>query len=163
MTAYFKKSIRDSEESDMYTKVTMYMPKTIFEEVKALAEEKRLPVSKLLTFAADNELDQQQPFAYNDEWPQAPYIEDKFVEQASKVLKIIRKVPGGLSRDALLLLRREVGLSRIDVLEGLRELLEKNIVQEYKNPKSKFKYGGEYFHYRIMPIKEEKFKAYGAR
>lgn len=158
---YFKKSAQNSEESDMYTRITLYLPKSIFDAVKAVADEKNLPMSKLLTFAADNELDQKTPFAYNDEWPQSEYVEDKYVEQAAKVLKLIRKVPGGLSKDALLLLRREIGLSRREVLEGLRELLEKNIVQEYKNPKSKFKYQGDYFHYRLMPIKEEKFKAYG--
>ena len=146
--SYFKKS-NLTETDEHYLKAQAFLPTLTFHELKKISQERQLPMSKLISIAIENELEQEHPFNFPIEFPHGEYEEDKYTNEAAKLLRFLNHMPGGgLPIDSMKLFHREIGVPRDLIVYALRELLEKHMVTEYFNPRSKYQYPKHYMHYR---------------
>lgn len=143
-----------NDPNSPYKKIEVYVPKSIAEIIKKKAEEVNLPMSRLICFAIDNELDSTYPFNYLVQWPLNEYIEDAYAGEAQKIYQFMMKFPSGLGRDMLTLCRRDIGvLNKKDLMLGLRELVEKDLVEEAAPSKhTTFTYSKDYKYYRLKHL-----------
>lgn len=133
----------------------LYLPDETKKILKLKSEESGLPISRLIAIAIDNELDSPSPFTYLCSWPINEYIEYAYVEEAQKIYQYLLKFPSGIGRDLLMLHRRDIGVTnRNDLMLALRELLEKDMIEEIPVPKNaKFKkYKKDYKYIRLKHI-----------
>lgn len=145
-------------ENDPYMKFVIYVPKSIGNIIQALSNERRIPVSRLFTIAADNELDQKIPFYYPTDLPTDEYQELAYVDEAGKILRFLETAVGNTARDTLILFRREMGIpSRKVFMLALRELFQKDLVTEIKPKRPVFQYADTY-KYVVSKLKEESRK-----
>lgn len=109
-----------------------------------------MPMSRLVCYAVDNELDAASPFNYPAEFPDTPFLEGAFASEAGKILSFIQKYgPHGL--DSLLLSRREIGiLDRNALLHGARELLHSELCEMVSPVWSNFTFPKNY---KVMAFK----------
>lgn len=145
-------------DDDPYEKFIIYVPKSIGAIIKAISNERRIPISRLFTIAADNELDQKVPFHYPTDLPTDEYQELAYVDEAGKILRWLESAQGNTARDTLLLFRREMGIPKRSVfMLALRELFQKDLITEVKPKRPVFDYG-ESYRYVVSKLKEEKRK-----
>lgn len=135
------KRARFDRQNDPFDSVAVFLPKKMAEIIKMRAAAMGLPVSRLICYAIDNELDAPVPFTYATELPLTGYTEFAYSDEAQKIYNYLLKFPSGIGRDYLVLCRRDFGIaSRDDVLLGLRELIEQDVVREVNPPgNTKFK------------------------
>lgn len=128
----------------------VYLPQSLIKEIKRLAQEQYLPVSRLILYAIDNEMGRDKPFEYDSKLPTDPYVLHAYTEEAQQIYRYMYKFPTGLSRDQLLACRRDVGIESKDaLLHGLRELLTIGLLEEQK-PSGKSKFKGYKSDYKIL-------------
>lgn len=155
------KTLRRMRTDGPIIAVNVHLPKLTYELLKGMSQARDLPVSKLICYAIDNELDCDPPFNYGTNIPDMEYKEYEYAEEASKILKYLMKhfQKPGTGLDMLLLCRRDIGIEKRDrFLLGFRELLEKGLIEEFYPQKVKFRYGKDYRYYRpsIDVIEEAK-------
>lgn len=132
-----------------------FLPLETIEILKERSHKTGIPVSRLIAFAVDNELDAPNPFCYLTELPDNIYIEGAYMDQAQKILRFLQKFPIGVGRDMLMLCRRDMGVgNKQNFLLGLRELYETNMIVDSKPPKSaKFKsYAPDYKYINLVSL-----------
>ncbi len=118
---------------DLFETVRLTLPKGLFKIVSDLAIEKQISPSRLISFAIDNELDTPKPFNYPCDLPTDEYKEYTYVKEAGLILQFLKIVPNGVLKQTIALCRRDIGIeSRKVLLAALRELFEKEIVEEFK-------------------------------
>jgi len=134
----------------------IYMSATLHARLKDQSRLQGLPMSRLGAIAIDNELDQEQPFFYDTSLPET-YEEYAYVSEAAKVLEYIVKFPHGIGRDHLCLSRFDFGIEeRAVVLCALKELIEKDMVEEIIPTRTKFKFWMN--EYRLIRAKDIQYK-----
>lgn len=145
---------KKNDPNSPYKKMEIHIPKAMAEIIRIKAEEVNLPMSRLICFAIDNELDSAVPFNYLVQWPMNEYIEDAYAEEAQKIYQFMMKFPSGLGRDMLMLCRRDIGIpNKNDLMLGLRELIEKDLVEETAPSKhTTFTYNKDYKYYRLKHL-----------
>jgi hypothetical protein len=118
-----------------------FLPLETIEILKERSRVTGVPISRLIAFAVDNELDAPNPFCYLTELPDNVYIEGAYMDQAQKILRFLQKFPSGIGRDMLMLCRRDMSVgNKQNFLLGLRELYETNMIVDSKPPSTtKFK------------------------
>lgn len=139
------------KEDDAFDHITSHVPKGISRRLKAESELRQIPVSKLICYALDNELDCNPSFNYETKLPDSPYREFEYAEEAGKILQFLTRhfQDVGTGLDTLLLFRRDIGIeSKERFLLGFRELLNKKLIEEFYPRYAKFKYGKDYRYYR---------------
>ena len=83
--------------------------------------------------AIDNELDSPKPFNYPCELPTDEYKEYAYAKEAGVIYKWMTKLPNGVSKDTIVLARREFGIdSREVVLGALRDLIKQEMIEEFR-------------------------------
>ncbi|MFM6929023.1 MAG: hypothetical protein ACKOX6_11200 [Bdellovibrio sp.] len=117
------------------------LPNDVTKLLKQISMERNLPVSKLIAYAVDNELDCSTPFNYKIEFPNIEYTEYQYAEEAGKILKYLmahfQKVGTGL--DMLMLCRRDIGIeSKERFLMGFKTLMDKELLEEFYPTKVMF-------------------------
>lgn len=150
-----------SFQSSGFASSTTFIGHKTLEILRKRAASMGLPVSKVIAFAIDNELDAAHPFNYPCTLPTTIYIENAYADEAQKLFTYLRKFPTGIGRETLVLNRRDYGVpSRETVMLAYRELLERDLIEEVPPPgKSKFKgYPASYRYTRIKNATPETFK-----
>lgn len=116
-----------------FDNVGVYIPKSISNIIKAKSEESGVAVSRLIVHLIDKALDSDTAFDYPVVLPTDEYIEYSHAKEAGIILDFIRKMPNGIAKDTVVLCRRELGISdRETVLYALRELFEKDLIEEFR-------------------------------
>lgn len=135
-----------------YESVRVYLPVSLSKRLKEISRMKGMPMSRLLAIAMDNELDQEEPFRYVCDIPDDDYVEYEHAHAAGKLLEWLLKMPTGAGVDMMLLARRDIGIfSRESVLRGLRELIEKKMVEAIRPSRAKFGFFHEdYIYWRAI-------------
>ncbi len=134
-------------------KVSGYITDKHYQEMLRLSQEKKLPMSRLVAVAIDNEFQTDKPF----EWPMYPVIEGEYVEfayahEAGLILNFLKTQMNGMGIDLLLLLREDIGITDKEVfLAAFRECLEKGLLESYVPKAGKYAPAPAegYYHYRI--------------
>jgi hypothetical protein len=118
---------------EFFKELKCFCPISIYEKIKEKSKELGVPMSNLLIYALDNELDSPAPFNYPALLPSTIFIENAYVEEAQKIATFLNKNPKGMPRAVLLASRRSMGIdSREAFLAGLRELYEANVIEEFR-------------------------------
>lgn len=118
-------------ENDALDHPAINICKTTHAKLKIIAEERLIPVSKLIAIAIDNELETERPFHFKTIIPEdPPYVEGEYMKEAVKIYNwMIRWFKGGLDVQQLLLCRRDIGIENVEAfLLGFRELIKKDMV-----------------------------------
>jgi len=150
---------RYDPKDEAFEKILAYVPKSLVAILKSRSEVLCLPVSRLICFALDNELDTDSPFNYPTFLPEAPYVEYAYADEASKMMAYLRKFPAGTGRDTLILCRRDYGvMKRDDAMHAYRELLEKGMIEEFRPRHTKFHHKDTYLYSRIVELDPRKLK-----
>lgn len=139
-------------EEKLFKAVTVFISLKHFEIIQDLAKHSGLPMSRIINFAIDNELDSPSPFNYPVTLPISQYIDGAYIDEARKIINFLRKVgKKGIPRDQLVLCRRDMGiLNRETFMLGYRELLEQKFIEEIPAPKKLYvKYPPDYKFVRL--------------
>lgn len=103
--------------------------------------EMKLPVSRLLAIALDNELQKDHPFSdLLVKLPEGEMLDYAYADQAGKILSYMQVNEGtGFGIDQLILMRHDIGVpDKTELLNALKECLDKGFVEAVKPKKSKF-------------------------
>lgn len=136
-----------SRDNGLYESLNIFLPKEQFDYLRDLSDERQLPISRLISFAVDNELDQTIPFKYDILEPTTEFVEDAYIEEAGKIMRFMQHFPGGIGRDSLMLFRRTIGVPNKTVfMLALRELFKAGmVIKTARKPAfNKFDYGPLY-------------------
>lgn len=141
-------TFRDTKD---FENISTSLPKPLAEKLRLMAREANMPVSKFIMFAVANELEQSTPFRFDVPWPTDEFVEDAHVDTARKIMRFLANYDNGMPADTLIMFHETMGIeSREEVMRGLRELVEKELVIEFFNTMSKFKnYRRDYYYYRV--------------
>lgn len=137
-----------NDENRMF-KIASYVGKAHIEKLKFYSKKYKLPISRLIAIAVDNEifdcnLDTEMPFYWNTKIPENDFVENTYADEAGKLVKFLKMDSRGMSLDILLVLRHEVGIpDKEKLLLALRECLDHNLLEAFNAPKS-VKYGKEF-------------------
>jgi hypothetical protein len=144
------------KELNPWTEIKVYIPKATLEILKDFSATRQLPVSRLVGYAIDNELDCPEPFKYSCDLPTGEYKEYLHVSEARKILGFLEKLENGTSIDQLLVARRDFGVEdKAKVLGAIRELFEKEFIEEF-SPKTMFRnFAANYKHIRPKTVKQK--------
>jgi hypothetical protein len=140
--------------SEYLKDIKIFCPVSIYEKLRAKSRDTGIPISHLVIFAIDNELDAPNPFYYPANQPTTSFIQDAYADEAQRIAVFLRKNPGGMSREMLLAHRRTVGIPNKETfLYALRELYEAGVIEEYK-PKdmTNFKYPDDARYLRLAKV-----------
>lgn len=137
------------KDFDELISVSASISKSTLAALRLRSKELNLPVSKLIGISIDNELECQPSFNYPCELPEH-YVEGEYSVQSKMLFNYLVKFPLGAGLDTIVMCRRDAGLTdKKDVFGGMKELVEKNLVEVYYPANSHFKYPLEYRYYRI--------------
>lgn len=148
---------------DTFQSVKVYFPRSIYNLLKMHSEKMKVPLSRVVQYAVDNELDAPAPFVYPVEEAKNVFIPDAYAEEAQLLARFLVKFASGAGRDQLLLCRRDAGIANKETFMcALRELFEANVIEEVKVPGTvKFK---KYHHeHRYVRLKHQDRTALLAR
>ncbi len=142
---------RFEREHNPFDQIAVFLPKQLARIVRETSERMGLPMSRLIGYAVDNELLAVQPFAFPCPLPMNTYVEHAYMEEAQRIYNYLLKFPNGLGRDQLVLCRHDLGIPNKETfLQGLRELFEREMIQEIKPPpRTKFVYPEGYKYIRL--------------
>lgn len=147
------------DANDAFEVVKVYIPKGTHQLLKEASEDLETPMSRLMAIALDNELDADVPFNYPCPMPDAPYVEYAYANEAGKIMRFLEHFPTGTSVDTLMLCRRDIGIeSRAVFMLAYRELLEKNMIEDFKPTNTKFKYGPDYKRVRAVGVEPKELR-----
>lgn len=139
----FKRGKKDRTEQDMWTKIGVAMPKSIYKKLDNFRLEKQLPISRLAAIAIANELASRNPFNFPCDLPEVPESDSPlYLKEGRKILDFLLKLPTGMAVQTLLLFWEEVGISDKELfLKALVELIQKDLIEEYTSPFTSQKMG----------------------
>ena len=132
----------------------VYFPQSIAAYLEEKSKASGVPISRLVVYAVDNELDAPVPFNYPTDLPATEYVQYAYADEAAKIAKFLSAFASGTGRDTLLVSRRDIGVPNADALLcGLRELIREGVVEEVTPPQSvKFKYPVGYKYVKLKGI-----------
>lgn len=137
----------------MSREVAVYLPKSLYDYLKAKSTVLKMPMSRLVAWAVDNEITEGDgAFAYSHSLPTTVYVEGAYVDEGGLIYQYLMRNGTPLSIDQLVLARREVGIpDKVKLLLGIRELIERETLVELIYPSwSHFNFGDDY---RVIAIK----------
>jgi len=115
-----------------FRKLTTYVSEHHYKELYKYAENKKIPKSRLLAIALDNEMSNKNPFDYNLGVVSAKSNES---DQA-KIINYVKTAKGHLGKDLLCLSRQDIGIDdKADLLKALEDLIKSGVIATYKKPK----------------------------
>ena len=114
----------------IFVPLKISVPKSILELLNKRGEELMLTYNRLINIAIDNELDSTYTFNYAVGEPDRyePYM---YAAEAQLLLKYLLDKPRGVSREMLMLLRRDIGIKdRQGLLGAIKQLHEDELITE---------------------------------
>lgn len=148
---------------DAFEKVIVYLPRKSVQILREASYEMRLPLTRLVAIAFDNELDSPKPFTYRCDMPET-YREYLYAGEASRILDFLNRAPNGADLQHLMLCRRDIGIDdRLTLMGAIQELLEKGLIKFYKPIRVTFPYDRDYKRLRVVQpdkklMKHRKFR-----
>lgn len=128
----FSKKKRNVGDFDAFKQIKVYVPIGTANILKELSEKNKLPMSRMIAIAVDNELDCAPPFNYECKMPDE-YREYMYAAESGKLMEFLAKFPVGIGVDTIMLCRRDIGISdRSVIMAALKELIEKDIAELYE-------------------------------
>ncbi len=112
---------------------TTFLPFYHKKMLRAISEDRKITMSRLISFAVDNELQKKKPFEFDVSFPVEDYVKHTYIDEAGKILKYVGTLKKETGLDSLLLLRYEIGvIDKRKFLLAFRELLYANMLVPYK-------------------------------
>lgn len=137
----------------------VYMPESINNILRSKSNRLGLPISRLICYAIDHELDRgEEAFMYDDELPKIEINDFDYAEEAGKISTYLNNYPNGLGIDSLIMARRDMKIeTREQVKLGIMELLKHKIIERVKPRKSSTfkKFKDDYRKYRLVDEKRK--------
>jgi hypothetical protein len=128
------KKYRKSEprENDAMAHASVNLAVNTLIKIKQVSQITHVPLARLLAIAIDNELDAAIPFQYPIPFPTDEYEDRKYTQEAGKIYNYLKaNFKNGIGYDMLLLVRHDIGIpERADVMQGVRELLKREMIEE---------------------------------
>jgi len=148
------------DPTNKFRKVSVFMPESLFQMLDEKRRENKLPMSRLVCYAIDNELDAPSPFSYLCQYPLNEYMQYAYAKEATLIAQWLAKCPSGMPRDQLMLCRRDMGIvDKENFMLAYRELLESKMVGEIDPPKkNKFKKYPDGYKYIMLRKPEDDSK-----
>ena len=127
-------------------------------DLREVAKELKLPISRLLGYLLDNALLNRELFNYECSLPDDEYVENAYAGEAQKIIEYMKYNTYIRGLDHLTMLRRDIGIpDKTTFLYGLRECIMQGRVIDI-DPESS-KYHKEFTEdYRWYVLAEEKPK-----
>lgn len=98
--------------------------------LKSISQKREIPVSRLISFAIDNELQKENAFAFDTTLPESDG-DFKYANEAGKFMTFMNKLKSSQGLDILMILRYDIGIPDRDVFLGaFKECLDKNLIEE---------------------------------
>lgn len=124
--------------NETMTKVTSFVGHYMRGKLVYYSHLYKLPISRIIAIAIDNELAREKPFELDTKMPTDDFVEHAYIDQAGALLDFM-KGREGFSIDQLLILRNDIGIPDKSVLLlALRECLAKEFVEEFKPTRHRF-------------------------
>jgi len=144
-------------EQNPFEKLTIFLPKTLSYMLREKSQETTIPMSRLVMYALDNELDAPNPFNYPVELPMCEFFDTAYASEAHSIATYLLKFPHGTGRDMLMLCRRDMDIpNRETFLLAYRELLNNEIIVEAVPPgKTKFNYADDYRYTKLRTVSND--------
>lgn len=140
--------------------IEVYVPASIRKKIKEVSEKKLIPMSRLVLFAIDNELDQEEPFRYDIPEPNV-YVEYEYAIEAGRIIKFLENFKSGLSIDQIITMRREIGVQdKQKLINGLEELLNTGVAIKIKPRATYFRHPDDYRHICLSKFKKREASVY---
>lgn len=145
------------EKDKKMLSVQAYIGRKHFEQLLVLSRILKLPVSRLICIAVDNEFQKEEPFKLNLELNQDEYVEYAFADEAGKLMNFMKGLRNGMSLDLLYVLRKDIGIpDRTIFLQAFNECVKQGIIESYINPPSvKYNNSFETICYRLKSASPE--------
>ena len=123
-----------------FEKFSLSLPADMLDILREKAADRRLPISRLIWYALDNEMDSQEPFNYDCPKPETVFVQYSYTEEAKRIFEFLKRYPEGLNVDMIMLMRRRIGIPNKTILMlAIRELLATGMAVESRvAPKGKF-------------------------
>lgn len=146
-------------EVDYFVDFKLAIPRDLYKILRDLSAVRKVPITRLICFAIDKEIDSDDMFDYPTPDPLNEFIEDAYTNEAGTIFRMLKFFKGGLSRDQLMLFRRGMGMDKETVMLAVRELLKSKMVHEVPIGRNytNFEYPPEYKVLRMVEeIKDDK-------
>lgn len=128
-----KRKSQEQLDNDPFICLKVYIPRSTFKMLDELRFERQVPVSRLIAYAIDNEFDSKIPFNYPCALPAHDFIEYEYADEAARMATFMERFPAGVSKDSLMLLRRDMKIEqRSRVMGAYRELLTVGMIEEFR-------------------------------
>lgn len=151
-TRFRKKGSSLKGDNGHFTGIKIFLPKEQFLALREFAENDGLPISALISYAIDNELETAQPFLYDVSDPNTVFVENAYIGEANKIIEFLKDFPQGLGRDKLLLFRKTIGIpDKLQLMLGLREGIKAGMLIQTTRKQSfnRFNYSEGYHFIRL--------------
>ncbi len=141
---------RDKTTDLMYP-ITVYLPQS----VRAIMEEKAggsVPISHLALRAIHNELESDEPFVLQTEWPGEPEFEHQYAHEAGLMFDyVVKHKDRGIALGHLIMFRRDYGIDSDErVYRAYQELLSMKMIELVYPRHTVFEYPLEFRHVRAL-------------
>lgn len=150
---YKQKRAKTPPADRNYVQVTVYLPRSIHDVLKAKSEKSGMPVARLIAYAIDNEICEgaELAFEYPCEMPQTIFVEGAYTDEAQRIYKWLTKV-NAQGVDQLMLARRDIGVPEKNTLMlAIRELTSRTGLTRWVYPIwQHFKFNKDYKVISIM-------------
>lgn len=128
--APYKRRFFKKNPNNPYESIQISLPKEVCELLREESAERKLPISRLVGYALDNELDCPVPFNFPCDLPKVQYVKHAYAEEAGRIEKLLEKFPRGIGLDTLILFRRSIGIpSKVTFMLGFRELISEDRIE----------------------------------
>lgn len=132
----FRKDDRNMDEFQVY------VSKTQGQEIRRIAKKLNLPYGRLISYAIENELKEENPFEVDLTLPDN-LVHDAYAQEAGKILGYMKKLRTGMSLDLLYIARHDFGVYEKDAfLGGFKQCLDTEVIEAYVQDASIIKIGG---------------------
>ena len=130
---YGPRGRKPRDTHDAFELFKSFLPKGTVALLRKFSTEKKLPMSRLVAIAVDNEISESvSPFNYACPMPTSPFIEYAYADEAARVFRFLQGFPAGTTIDTIVLCRRDIGVeSKDEVMLAIRELIEKNLIERF--------------------------------
>jgi len=124
----FKRDDRNMDEFKVY--VSLHVGK----ELRRLGKLHGLTVSRLISYAIENEMLEENGFQVDLTLPEST-VEHSYAGEANRILGYLKKLRTGMTLDLLYIARHDFGVpDKTAFLGGLKECLDQKMVEEYLAP-----------------------------
>lgn len=146
----------ENERKGNLVKHAVFTSKYHSDKLRDLSSKTKIPMTKLISIALDNEMERENAFEFDLTIPRDEEMELAYADQGGKLLTFIKNLYKGLDLTYLVMLRYDIGIpDRTIFLTVFGELLDNGIIEAYKPPTRRDggSYPDDYSHYRIAPEK----------